>query len=627
MRSNTIEDAAAHEATFPSSQFLSAHPHDASSQAHIADELELPAAPQPAMNMALFNVMCAEFLSIPDIARALAKSDYDPDSAGPAAGTDDNDEGSTATTPALAAFTPGSPGTTAPSSVHTPECPGGHGSADEDAIVRARPELYERSLELQLRTPMDMMDCIPSQGYASAPSSCNNGDASRMALSGGGRRKRARESGGSAQRMVRRKFENDPARQPQSADGLGGDGSQSNSIPARAPLDCYADATPKLSAASWNAGPERSSSPSPAAAVSRPPADAHHYVPTDGPPADAQPAPPRTRGRKNKHQKKQAGEQETVDAMPIRGASGGNPAPGRGSTSSPVSVDPSAPTGAHEDVPADALPFQASDDEEVEPASRRTRGRKKQKKKQGRKRVSSAIKAGLGPGAQAEKKYKSRPGKAIESFTRGNEWRLPAIRAALVVLYQPTSAPLPEPHPVDVTDAVLVDLHDEILRQPDEARSGAGEWEDCEECLDVYGVHERFPAGRQGQHTRDCHNLRACVLCGCPVTRGDVGQFRRHRKANCPLWRVLLHTGRHLEWLDAHGMIDEGHKQFFADGVGKRAPTRQQRVKELEGTQDMKDVRKAIRNGVLFNRMVAKDVEDDLREAEKQAQELAASGA
>lgn len=137
----------------------------------------------------------------------------------------------------------------------------------------------------------------------------------------------------------------------------------------------------------------------------------------------------------------------------------------------------------------------------------------------------------------------------------------------------------------------------------------------------MYDVHERVSARCEDKHGRDCHALSACVVCGCPITRGGIEQYRRHRKANCALWRVLLHCDLWLQWLNSNNFIEDGHYQFFARGVATSAPTRAEREAEMKNAQDVKGVLPKIKNGFLFGEMASKGVEETLR-AEQEAKAL-----
>lgn len=152
-----------------------------------------------------------------------------------------------------------------------------------------------------------------------------------------------------------------------------------------------------------------------------------------------------------------------------------------------------------------------------------------------------------------------------------------------------------------------------LAAQTEGARTGRGTWVDCQRCRDEYGVHERVLAHRLTKHENDSHELEFCVVCGCPITRGGIVQFVRHRKSNCAPWRVLVKLDRYLEWLEAAGMIfPNSHKQFFADGVETRAPTHQQRLDELRAGDDVVDVQTMLESGRLFGGMVKKEVEEQL---------------
>ncbi|EJD51447.1 hypothetical protein AURDEDRAFT_149712 [Auricularia subglabra TFB-10046 SS5] len=221
--------------------------------------------------------------------------------------------------------------------------------------------------------------------------------------------------------------------------------------------------------------------------------------------------------------------------------------------------------------------------------------------------------AAVGPHAQSNNRQKSRPARAIEAYSRSGDRRHEAIRQALVVLHQSATMPLPDARSEDVQAAVMANVQHRINTQTGGARSGPDRV-DCKKCKDDYGVHERVLSNRLNQHDVDVHPPRACVLCGCPITRGGIKQYRRHRKANCPMWRVLVHLDRHEEWLDANAMImPSGHRQFFADGVETRAPTRQSRLDELRAGEDVVEVRKLLAKGRLFEGIVRENVESRLQ--------------
>lgn len=139
----------------------------------------------------------------------------------------------------------------------------------------------------------------------------------------------------------------------------------------------------------------------------------------------------------------------------------------------------------------------------------------------------------------------------------------------------PAGADLPKALPSEMADKVAQGLRDLIDAQPNVPRSGDGEWVECDACRNEYGILECVEKAQMSDHKHDCHGVTACVICGCPVVRGDIVQWRKHRKSKCPPWRAMVKCGRHVEWLESNGLLDAGskiyHRQFFDHDLRKEA--------------------------------------------------------
>ncbi|EJD51540.1 hypothetical protein AURDEDRAFT_159277 [Auricularia subglabra TFB-10046 SS5] len=179
-----------------------------------------------------------------------------------------------------------------------------------------------------------------------------------------------------------------------------------------------------------------------------------------------------------------------------------------------------------------------------------------QQQQQGAAQSSVAAPTGLGQRAQGNNKVKSPLGRAIESFAADAERLLVEAEIATRILVRPHAVHPPEPK--KVAASVKEDLRILLGAYPGSTFASTI----CNVC---------FAEGAHGD--RKCEEqLEACRVCACPVTRGDLQQFSRHRINKCPIWRALVATGRHNDWLAATGLLHIEEPQFFGRNIRNGAP-------------------------------------------------------
>ncbi|EJD51544.1 hypothetical protein AURDEDRAFT_120854 [Auricularia subglabra TFB-10046 SS5] len=317
--------------------------------------------------------------------------------------------------------------------------------------------------------------------------------------------------------------------------------------------------------------------------------------------------PQKTKRAKARKTKRDAANELGVDDDLNHSSATASPSP-----AAQVSPAPALPTALHADVSRLIIGGPSG----AQPAQKKVRKAKRRPGKNS---------AGAGPGSNAQKNNnaKSRPARAYEKYADDLERRKAALRVALRVLEQPQTADLPQALPPKLEDDVVQAIQGIIDSQPDVARSGDDEWVECKACRKDYGILERVLKDKEADHLHDCHGVTGCVLCGCPVVRGDIVQWRRHRKSNCPLWRVLVKRGQHVDWLESNGLLDADAKvysrQFFGADVRREADDvlddEERRDMLLEALKE-KEVAKlpdAVHSSEPFEGMIAKKVLKALR--------------
>ncbi|EJD51529.1 hypothetical protein AURDEDRAFT_159265 [Auricularia subglabra TFB-10046 SS5] len=185
---------------------------------------------------------------------------------------------------------------------------------------------------------------------------------------------------------------------------------------------------------------------------------------------------------------------------------------------------------------------------------------------------SAAAQASLGHHAQEHNNLRCTPGMAVAKYAADKDRLRAEARTAVRILELPlgvSGASLPDavPHArPETVDGRVKDALRAILGIP--LNGSQPGWTNCDACFETYRTTEA------AAHKCSKELFKACLVCGCPIVRGDNTQLRKHHLYKCPVWHALVHRQWHIMWLDREGFVAAEEDQFFDQAA--------QRVAEAE---------------------------------------------